>query len=135
MAAGLVALGAGVLAASLLPPTPAEQRAARRVRDGLGPLQQRAGEAGRELAEGVGQSAQERMEEVKSRANEAVQQVKDETTSSTEEVKTETKSASRRVKGEAKAGAQRVKSDNGRASGSSSASSKPAPRRRPVRAR
>ena len=135
MAAGLVALGAGVLVASLLPPTPAEQRAARRVRDGLGPLQQRAGEAGRELAEGVSESAQERMDQVKSRANEAVQQVKDETATSTEEVKTETKAASRRVKGEAKASAQRAKSGNGRSSGSGSASAKPAPRRRPVRAR
>ena len=135
MAAGLVALGAGVLVASLLPPTPAERRAALRLRDELGPLQQQAGEVGRQLADEVGSSAQERLEQVKARAGEAVEQVKEETTASTEEVKKETKAASRRVKGEAKASTRRVKSDAKSGSGSASATPKAAPRRRPVRAR
>lgn len=135
MAAGLVALGAGVLVASLLPPTPAERRAALRLRDELGPLQQQAGEVGRQLADDVGSSAQERLEQVKARAGEAVEQVKEETTASTEEVKKETKAASRRVKGEAKASTRRVKSEAKSGIGSASATPKAVPRRRPVRAR
>lgn len=144
MAAGLVALGAGVLMASLLPPTPAERKAALRLRDELSPLQEQASKAGRQVAEEVTQSAQERMEQVKSRAGAAVEQVKQETMASSEEVKSETQAASRRVKGEAKASTRRVKSEvkseaksgprSGGASNGSSAS-KPAPRRRPVRAR
>lgn len=135
MAAGLVALGAGVLVASLLPPTPAERRAALRLRDELSPLQQQAGEVGRQLADEVSSSAQERLEQVKARAGEAVEQVKEETTASTEEVKKETKAASRRVKGEAKASTRRVKSEAKSGNGSASATPKAAPRRRPVRAR
>ena len=134
MAAGLVAVGAGVLVASLLPPTPAERRAALRLRDELEPVKEQASEVGRQLADEVSSSAQERMEQVKARASEAVEQVKEETTASTEEVKGETKAASRRVKGEAKASTRRVKSA-AKSENSSTSATKAAPRRRPVRAR
>ena len=134
MAAGLVAVGAGVLVASVLPPTPAERRAALRLRDELEPVKEQASEAGRQLADEVSSSAQDRMEQVKARATAAVEQVKDETTASTEEVKSQTKAASRQVKGQAKASTRRVKSEVKSDNGSTSAK-KAAPRRRPVRAR
>jgi hypothetical protein len=49
LAAGLVAFGAGMVLATLFPPTKAEQRAASAVQERVEPLKEQALEAGREM--------------------------------------------------------------------------------------
>ena len=60
LAAGLVAFGAGLLLATLFPPTEAEQRAAGAVQERVEPLKDQALEAGREVKDHLQESAGER---------------------------------------------------------------------------
>ncbi|MEU6739956.1 DUF3618 domain-containing protein [Streptosporangium sandarakinum] len=70
LAAGLIAFGAGLLAATLIPATEAEQRAARQVKEQAGDMMEPVKEAVRESAQQLGQEA-------KQVAQEAVGQVRD----------------------------------------------------------
>jgi hypothetical protein len=87
LAAGLVAFGAGMLLATLFPPTEAEQRAASAVQDRVGPLKDQALEAGREMKDHLQGSARESAQQVKETATEATQEVKQQAQSSAEKVK------------------------------------------------
>ncbi|HEV2767568.1 MAG TPA: DUF3618 domain-containing protein [Acidimicrobiales bacterium] len=109
MAAGLVALGAGLLVANLLPPTDRERQAAERLRSQLEPLKQQASEIGKDVAGELQQSAQVRAEQVKERANDAVQQVKEEAQDRSQEVKDQTKSAATQVKQQGRRASRQVK--------------------------
>ncbi|GAB2482312.1 DUF3618 domain-containing protein [Streptosporangium sandarakinum] len=70
LAAGLIAFGAGLLAAALIPATEAEQRAAQQVKEQAGDMMEPVKEAVRESAQQLGQEA-------KQVAQEAVGQVRD----------------------------------------------------------
>ncbi|MEV2272732.1 DUF3618 domain-containing protein [Nonomuraea africana] len=70
LAAGLIAFGAGLLAAALIPKTETEQRAAEQLRE-------QAGEAFQPFSQAVQESAQHLGEEAKDAAQQAVQQVRE----------------------------------------------------------
>lgn len=98
LAAGLVAFGAGMLVATLFPPTEAEQRAASAVQEQVEPLKDQALEAGREMKDHLQQSAEESAQQVKETAKGAAQEVKGQAQSSAESVKEQTKSSAEAVK-------------------------------------
>ena len=109
MAAGLVALGAGFLAATLLPPTERERNAATKVQSGLEPLKKQATNVGREIAGELQQSAQGSVEQLKVRAEEAVERVKQDAQSSSTEVKGQAQEATTQVKRKARSASRQVK--------------------------
>jgi len=87
LAVGLIAFGAGLLLATLFPPTEAEQRAAGAVQERVEPIKDQALEAGREVKEHLQESARESAQQVKEAAGEATQEVKQQAQSSAENVK------------------------------------------------
>jgi soluble cytochrome b562 len=87
LAAGLVAFGAGMLLATLFPPTGAEQRAASAVQERVEPLKEQALEAGREMKDDLQGTARESAQQIKETATEATQGVKQQAQSSAEKVK------------------------------------------------
>jgi uncharacterized protein YjbJ (UPF0337 family) len=87
LAAGLIAFGAGLLLATLFPPTEAEQRAAGAVQERVEPLKDQAIEAGREVKDHLQESARESAQQVKETATDATQEVKQQAQSSAEKVK------------------------------------------------
>ena len=104
LAAGLVAFGAGMLLATLFPPTEAEQRAASAIQERAEPLKDQAMEAGREMKDHLQQSAQESAQQVKETAQGAAQEVKEQAQSSAEGVKDQAKSSTESVKEQSGAG-------------------------------
>jgi hypothetical protein len=104
LAAGLVAFGAGLLLATLFPPTEAAQRAASAVQDRVEPLKDQALEAGREVKDHLQETARESAQQVKETATEATQEVKEQAKSSTEGVTDQAKSSAEKVKGQTDAG-------------------------------
>ena len=84
LAAGLIAFGAGLLVATLFPPSEAEQRAAGTVQARVEPLKDQALEAGREVKDHLQESARESAQQVKETATEATQEVKQQAQSSAE---------------------------------------------------
>lgn len=104
LAAGLVAFGAGMLVATLFPPTEAEQRAASAVHERAEPLKDQAMEAGRDMKDHLQHSAQERAQHVKEAAKGAAQEVKDQVQSSAENVKEEAKSSTETVQQQTRSG-------------------------------
>ena len=89
MAVGLVAFGAGLLAATLIPPSEAEQRLAGTLRDQAQPLQDELKAAGQQVVEEVKSSAQQGAEQVKQRASKAAGTVQEDVKSSAQEVKSQ----------------------------------------------
>ncbi|MEU9296808.1 DUF3618 domain-containing protein [Streptomyces sp. NPDC048266] len=85
LAAGLVAFGAGMLAAALLPTTEAEERAGQQLREHsdalLGPAKEQAVQAAQEIKEELREPATEAVEAVKSTAQGAAQTTMEETRS------------------------------------------------------
>lgn len=79
LAAGLIAFGAGLLTAGLLPATEVERRAGRQLRDNeqVDQLKQQASEAVGHIGEDIGESAQQAAQSVRETATDAAQQVKD----------------------------------------------------------
>ena len=77
LAAGLIAFGAGLLTAGLLPATPVERRAGRQLRDSdqFDQLKQQAADAAGQIGEDVGQAAQQAAQSVRDTATEAAQRV------------------------------------------------------------
>lgn len=109
VAAGLVALGAGFLAATLLPPTQRERQAAARLQSGLQPIKEQATAIGKDIAGELQESAQGSVEQLKGQAAEAVERVKEDARSSSEEVKEQAQSATAQVKGKASRASRQVK--------------------------
>ncbi len=81
LAAGLIAFGAGMLTAALLPTTKAEERAGQQLREHsdelLEPVKQQAVQAAQDIKEELRQPATEAVEAVKSTAQEGVQSTKE----------------------------------------------------------
>lgn len=96
LAAGLVAFGGGLLAASVLPASQAERRAATRLSEHAGPVQDELTRAGQEVADELTSSAQQSAEQVKQRSSEAAQSVSESAKGSADSVKGEARSQSGR---------------------------------------
>lgn len=87
IAAGLIAFGGGLLVASLIPPTEAEQRLAGQVVDKAQPVRDELQRAGQQVADDLRSSAEQSAEQVKQRASEAAGTVQEDVRSSSESVK------------------------------------------------
>ena len=87
LAAGLIAFGGGMLLASLVSPTEAEQRMAGTLREQTQPLQDELKQAGQQVANDLKSSAQESAEQVKQRASEAAGTVQQDVQGSAQHLK------------------------------------------------
>ena len=97
MAAGLIALGIGALAGSVLPVSNQERRAAGQLREELEePMRSQLQDAGQQVTDTLKDDAQHAAEEVKSSAQQAAQRTKDDAQGSAERMKDEAKESSGR---------------------------------------
>jgi uncharacterized protein YjbJ (UPF0337 family) len=87
LAAGLIAFGAGLLAATLVPVTDAERRAAQELKDRSGDLTDQVKDVAGEMKDDLSGSVREAAGEVKGTAQEAVQTTKAESTKNIDEVR------------------------------------------------
>jgi len=87
IAVGLVALGLGWLAASLAPPSDAERRMARSLRESAQPIVDSATDAAKQVASELKEPARDAFEQVRSEAVDAAEHVKEEARDTTEQVK------------------------------------------------
>jgi ElaB/YqjD/DUF883 family membrane-anchored ribosome-binding protein len=99
VALGLIAFGAGLLAASLIPASKAEQQAAEKVKDAATPLVDEAKEVAKESADHLREPAKEAADAVKGRAAEAVDTVKVEGQDAASQVQTDAKHSADRQMG------------------------------------
>ncbi len=93
LAAGLIAFGAGLLAASLFRSSQTEQRLAGQARENLQPAVDEVRDIAKESAENLRGPAQEAVESVKQTAGDAADEVKESGSSATDDVRTEARSA------------------------------------------
>jgi gas vesicle protein len=109
-AAAVIGFGVGMLAGTLLPSSPDEQRAARRLQGTLEDAGAQVGRTGKEALEHVKPEAQHAVQDLKATATEAVEAVKDEAQSKVDDVKGTAQEKAQDVKGTAQDAAQEVKS-------------------------
>jgi hypothetical protein len=99
IAAGVVAFGVGLLAASLIPTTAAEQRAAQQLKDSAGDLvdevRQPLAESAGQLKEDLSGSVREAADRVKETARDAAETTKEQAKSSARDTAAQTKQAAR----------------------------------------
>lgn len=100
LAAGLVAFGAGLLVASLIPPSRRERELAAKVEDKAQPLVEGAKDAALEVGEHLKEPARDAVESVKATAQTAAQEVADEAKSSGRTVADETRRSAERTQDE-----------------------------------
>ena len=86
IAAGLIAFGAGLLVASLAPPSEPEQQLAGTLRDQTQPLQDELKQAGQQVVEDVKSTARDGAEQVKQRAVDAAGTVQEDVRTSAHEL-------------------------------------------------
>ena len=91
IAVGLIAFGVGWLAASLIPASKAEQRAAEQAKDAAAPLIDEAKDVAAEAADHLREPARDAVDAVKERAAEAVETVRDEGETAAAQVQSEAK--------------------------------------------
>ncbi len=77
LAAGLIAFGAGLLAAAIFPGTQTEAQVAQKVQEAAQPLADEAKQAGKELVSDLQPAAEEAVQQVKETAMAGVDQMKD----------------------------------------------------------
>lgn len=111
LAVGLLAFGAGMVVAGLLPPTERERQVAGLVKERVEPLKDQALEAGRTIMGELKPAAQGSLEQVKERAAGAVEQVKGEARGAAEELKQGAQTASGQVKQTTRAASGRARSE------------------------
>lgn len=99
MAAGLIAFGAGLLAASLIPASEKERVAADNLKTAAEPLTTQVADAAKDVAQGLREPAREAMENVKTTAAEAAQNVQQESQSAAGDVKDKAADAKDNVRG------------------------------------
>lgn len=78
LAVGLIAFGAGLLAASLIPVSEKEKNLSAAVKEETQPLMKEASDAAKEVASNLKEPAQEAVQTTKERASQAVDEVKEE---------------------------------------------------------
>ncbi len=87
LAVGLMAFGAGLLLASLIPASDREKQAAEAVKDAAQPLVDEATSVAKEMGERLQEPAQEAVDAVKDAAGDAIAHVKDDASGAVEAVK------------------------------------------------
>jgi hypothetical protein len=97
LAAGLIAFGAGLVVAAMIPASEKEQQVAVAVKDKAQPLQQEVADVAKEAAQNLKEPAQQAAQSVKDTATEAATTVKDEGTSATQDVQGRAQDAAHRV--------------------------------------
>ena len=102
LAAGLIAFGAGLLTASLVPPTQREHQAAEQLKPMLDDVRDEAETVAQEAAEHLRPQAEDAVAQVREQATSAAEAVKDEAVSATEQVKSDVGGAADEIKGAAK---------------------------------
>jgi uncharacterized protein YjbJ (UPF0337 family) len=93
LAAGIIAFGVGMLAATVIPVSDVERRAGQQLKDNSGELTDRVKGVASELKDDLSGSVQHAVGEVKDTAQDAVQTTKDQARSSAEGAKDETRSS------------------------------------------
>jgi uncharacterized protein YjbJ (UPF0337 family) len=93
LAAGIIAFGVGMLAATLLPVTDLERRAGLQLKENSGDLTDRVKDVAGELKDDLSGTVQEAVGQVKETAQDAAQTTKDQAKSSAQDAKDETKQA------------------------------------------
>jgi gas vesicle protein len=93
LAAGIIAFGVGMLAATLVPVTDLERRAGQQLKDNAGDLTDRVKDVATEMKDDLSGTVQHAVSEVKETAQDAAQTTKDQAQSSAQDVKSEAKSA------------------------------------------
>ncbi|MWV48395.1 DUF3618 domain-containing protein [Rathayibacter sp. VKM Ac-2803] len=97
LAVGLIALGAGMLVASLIPASSAEKQAASKVKETAQPVVDKVTEAAKDAAGELREPAQQAFASVKETATDAAQNVKEAGTSATDDVKDSAREAKHAV--------------------------------------
>jgi len=97
-AAGLIAFGAGLLAASLFPATRVEQEQAERVVDGAKPLAEEAKRVAGDVASEVGEQGRGHVEALKEDATQAAEAVRDTARSAADEARDAGRAAAQDVR-------------------------------------
>jgi gas vesicle protein len=97
LAAGLIAFGAGLLVASLIPASEKEKEAAAALKEAAEPLTSELAAAAQDVAQDLQEPAQEALENVKSAASEAVENVKEESQTAVSDVTDSTTAARDRI--------------------------------------
>ncbi|MEU1971581.1 DUF3618 domain-containing protein [Microbacterium sp. NPDC019599] len=100
LAAGLIAFGAGLLVAALIPPSDKERELAQKVEDKAQPLMDEVKDAAREVGENLKEPARDAVTSVKDTAQTAAQHVADDAKASGETVAEETKRSAARAQSE-----------------------------------
>lgn len=98
LAAGLIAFGAGLLAASLFPPSRKEREAAEALKTAAEPLTEELAGAAKAVAEDLREPARDAVENVKVTATDAVEHVKEEGQAAVDDVKGTTQEATENVR-------------------------------------
>jgi hypothetical protein len=93
LAAGIIAFGAGMLAATLIPVSDAEKRAGQQLRDNSGDLVDRVKDVAGEVGSDLKQNATEAVTQVKETAQDAAATTKDQAQSSAQDAAAQTKQA------------------------------------------
>lgn len=93
LAVGLIAFGAGLLAASLIPASEKEKSLAETAKQEAQPLMDQASESAKEVASHLKEPAQDAAQATKDRASEAVDHVKEQGSNATSQVKGRTEEA------------------------------------------
>lgn len=97
LAAGLIAFGAGLLVASLIPASEKEKEAAAAVKEVAEPLTTELAAAAQDVAQDLQEPAQEALENVKVAASDAVENVKEESQTAVSDVTDSTTAARERI--------------------------------------
>jgi uncharacterized protein YjbJ (UPF0337 family) len=93
IAAGVIAFGVGLLAASLIPPTDLEKRAGQQLKDNAGDLTDRVKQTAQEMKGDLSGTVQEAVGQVKETAKDAATTTRDEAKSSAKDAAAESKQA------------------------------------------
>jgi uncharacterized protein YjbJ (UPF0337 family) len=93
LAAGIIAFGVGMLAATLIPVTDAEKRAGQQLKDNSGELTDRVKNVASEMKDDLSGTVQNAVGEVKATAADAAQTTKEQAQSSAQDVKDQTQQA------------------------------------------
>jgi gas vesicle protein len=93
LAAGVIAFGVGMLAATLLPVTDTERRAGQQIKENSGDLTDRVKEVASDLGSEFKQTAQESVQQVKETAQDAAQTTRQQAQSSAQDAAQQTRQA------------------------------------------
>ena len=93
LAAGIIAFGVGMLAATLIPVTDAERRAGQQIKENAGDLTDKVKDVAGDMKDDVAGTVQQAAAQVKETAQDAAQTTKQQAQSSAQDAKEQTKQA------------------------------------------